>query len=163
MTIQATDMPDAGQLDEIPEDIFCPACGYNLHGAPGMKCSAPQQQNNAVAMSYYACGPLAVTPILPVTLWLLSGLVRLHIWLAEAWPTDEWLGPACIVPGGVGVAAWWWNLLRLARRTMPQLKQRATTLAVSVPALWLGLGVMLLVLLPSTLLYILVVIVSFGD
>ena len=37
-TVQAINLGDADELAGIPDDILCPACSYDLHGAPGMKC-----------------------------------------------------------------------------------------------------------------------------
>lgn len=124
---------------------------------------APRQQNNAVAMSYYACAPLAW--MLPVFL-VLGAAIRLLLldkWLAQSRPLDWWFGPALLVSASVGLGAWWWSLVQLARRTMPQLGRRAVAVAFGVPASWLALGVLFLGLLPLIVLYVLVVIASFGD
>lgn len=124
---------------------------------------APQQQNNAVAMSYYACAPFAW--VLPVLLGLCAAICFLLFdkWLARAWGIDQWFGPVPVVALAVVVALWWWSLVQLARRTMPQLGRRAVAVAFGVPASWLALGVLFLGLLPLIVLYVLVVIASFGD
>ena len=123
---------------------------------------APQQQNSGAAMSYYACGPLAFAPLVPVAHWLLVELVSLDRWLAQAWSIYEWLAIGRALAAGVVVAFWWWNLVWIARRTMPQLKHRGVVVAISVPLLWLGLAVVLLGLLPLAVFSGLVATVSFG-
>jgi hypothetical protein len=118
-----------------------------------------QRQHNILAMSYYTCGPLAFAAFLFVGLWAVIGLG----WPAEVWPAGRSTGLSCVLAGGVAVVTWWWSLVRLGRRTMPQLRHKVAALAVSVPALWLALGILLLGLLPLALIYILIVVVSFWD
>ncbi|MCH8863017.1 MAG: hypothetical protein IID51_10960 [Proteobacteria bacterium] len=57
---------------------------------------SPQRQNNAVAMSYYACGPLALFLPLVMTLWGLVKLLQYDRWLAYQWGIDAWFGPVAV-------------------------------------------------------------------
>ncbi len=119
---------------------------------------AVQQQNNAVAMSYYACGPLAAAPFLGPAVFMLIGFP-----LAVLTGTSQsWVGVAVLASGGIVTAVWWWNLVRLIRRVMPQLSHRAIAIAAGMPALWLGLAALFLCVLPSVVLYLLAVVVSLG-
>ncbi len=116
---------------------------------------APQRQNNAVAMSYYACGPLAFTAVLALVVAVPVDLL---------FPTDSLAGS---LSGASGVAAcvlvfaWWLTLVRLARRTMPQLKTQPVIVAVAVPVLWVALAGVILIVLPALVLYVLVLIAAF--
>ena len=128
-----------------------------------------QQQNNGTAMSYYACGPVACSPVTsaPLLLFLIFLIVSASV------PPDPW-GPAptsshasfavcSVVVAVIPAIVWWLNLIRIARRTMPQLRYRATAVAIGVPLLWLGLAFVTLLLLPVAVFSVLVAIVSFGD
>ena len=122
---------------------------------------APRQQNNAVAMSYYACAPLAW--MLPVFL-VLGAAIRLLLldkWLAQSRLLDWWFGPALLVSASVVLGAWWWNLVQLVRRIMPQLGGRAVGVAFGIPGAWFGLAVLFLGIFAFIALYVLVVIASF--
>ena len=117
------------------------------------------RQNNAVAMSYYTCAPLAFTPIVLAVVWVTFAAVSLDVWLASAWSLDEWLWPACALASSAVLLAWWWNAFRIVRCVMPQLPSRATSLAVGLPLLWLGFA-LTLVVLPLIVLFVLLVVVS---
>lgn len=106
------------------------------------------RQNTAIAMSYYAAGPVSAA-ILP-TVFAINAAVEANIY--------------GLMGAGIGLASliglWWWNLVRLVRTTMPQLKVRAALLALSVPLLWGGLLGLLLVVLSLSILWLLVVFAS---
>ncbi len=127
--------------------------------------SAPcQQQNNGIALSYYSSAPLAL--ILPIFAIVGGLLTVLGI--------DEWVVPWDIFhvglqpPWSVALVAsvliclftWWLCLIRLARRTMPQVKGRAVLIGTLVPTSWLALAIGCLLILPGALLYVLVAIYS---
>ncbi len=112
------------------------------------------QQNRAVALSYYACGPLAIS-FLPLAVFITGmGLTRIH----ERWALFCFL-VGVLVPCGQA-AAWWLDLIHLARRLMPQESRRAVLVALAVPALWLLFAFLFLVALPAALLFILIVFAS---
>lgn len=115
---------------------------------------AIRQQNTAIAMSHYTCGPLALAPIL-------IAVAFMAIWPVA--PEDAKVAAvalAVIKPLVLAALLWWLNLVRLAHRTMPQIKGRAILVGLATPLLWLALAGLLLVLLPLAILWILVVIYS---
>lgn len=122
---------------------------------------APQQQNNAVAMSVYASAPLAFYPVLVLVICILAPVVSLDRWgLAYLLVPSRWPGIGLFACAGVCAVVWWWGLLRLVQRTMPLRKRRHAAVGISLPLIWFGLAVVLLVLLPLLVLYVLVVIAS---
>ena len=134
------------------------AASYFFDRAP----VSAQRQISAVALSNFACAPIAFFLPLVLVLWGLISLLLFDRWLARQWQIDRWFGPAVLVAATVSILAYWWNLTQLARRVIPQLKRRRLALVVGLPVLWIGLGVILLGLLPLSVLYILIVIFSFG-
>jgi hypothetical protein len=115
-----------------------------------------EQQNRAVAMSYYASAALAWTP-LPFFLGLAGmGLLPRHRLIGEA--LIAW---GILLPVGQWVA-WWADLVHIASRIMPQSKRYALSVAIAVPALWLGLAVLTLIALPIAILYVLIIAASLG-
>ncbi len=113
-----------------------------------------RQQDNGIAMSYYACGPLALWPLMMLALVPATNA-------AYVFPTvgHGVLVAAAIATGAV-VVGWWVTLMSLARRTMPQLKRQRLTVAIGLPVLWLTLAGLILVGLPFIVLSILVVLDS---
>ncbi len=110
-----------------------------------------EMQNRAIAMSYYACGPLAMA-VLPAA----TGVAALAI----GFDGQVGLGLlllAILLPGGQ-LAAWWLDLIHITRRIMPQRKGRAVLVAVCVPALWFLLGGLIFFGLPLLLLYVLIIL-----
>ncbi len=85
-----------------------------------------EQQNRAVALSYYCCAPLAWTPGLFLVGFLLGGI------RVEA-------GAAVALAGGLllQVIPWWWYLVKLSRCIMPEGSRRPVVTAVAVPILWI--------------------------
>lgn len=111
-----------------------------------------QQRNNTIAMSYYACGPLALT-VLPVVA-LSATFVSYDRWAQQV---AVLLAVLLIL---LVLLAWWVDLVRVARRAMPQIKTRRVMVAVTVPLLWLLVAGLTLVCLPLIVLSVLVVLVS---
>ena len=110
-----------------------------------------EQQNRAIAMSYYACGPLAIAA-LPLATGVGAFAIRL----------DGQIGLglllfAVLFPCGQ-VAAWWLDLTHITRRIFPQRQGQAVLVAVCVPALWLLLVGVVLVGLPLLVLYVLIIL-----
>jgi hypothetical protein len=114
-----------------------------------------QQQNRAIALSYYACGPLAFLTILLLTFTaaVLTSLVK-YIIVAQVLIVLTLTLPV------VAVAAWWLDLIHLARRLVPQRPQRAAYLAVSVPILWFLLALAILVGIPFVFFYFFLIVAS---
>ncbi len=87
------------------------------------------QQNRAIALSYYACGPMALLGI-PAAI-LVTGIVI---------GFDNTIGGISILLGltlPLGLlAAWWLDLIHLSRRLLPQRPGRAVGIAILVPMLW---------------------------
>jgi len=113
------------------------------------------QQNRAVALSYYACGPLSflgvaclslVIAVLPVI-----GDYKLSFFFTLT---------AVVLPVGA-VVPWWLDLIHLCRRLLPQRPARAVAVAIIVPVLWVSLGVALFLVVPLTVLFVVIVIHSF--
>jgi len=105
-----------------------------------------QQQNRAIALSYYACGPLAflVIPLLTCTSAILTSTAKD--------PTVSMLFIVLTLTLPIGaIAPWWLDLIHLARRLVPQKPSRAVAVAVFVPLLWLLLAFAILVGIPFVL------------
>lgn len=112
-----------------------------------------EQQNRAIALSYYACGPLAVT-VVPAT----SGVV------AAALGPDRSLGLfflllAVLLPLAL-FAAWWLDVIHLTLRILPQRKARAVLVAVMVPVLWQLAALVAMVGLPLAAWYVALIVYS---
>lgn len=122
-----------------------------------------QRQHSAVAMSYYVCAPLVfLVPLVLIQYSLVTAVMFFDEWLMHAWRAREWLNYTLFFAGVIVIGAYWWSLLRLAGRIMPQLPGRRVALALGLPLVWVGLGIILLGLLPLSVLYVLVVFLSFG-
>lgn len=113
-----------------------------------------RQQNSAIAMSYYTCGPVALAAIFVIASAVMIDPSSLRS------PTDSPIPLLLILLAALPLFLWWLNLVRLARRIMPQIKGRAALVGIATPLLWLALAGLLLVLLPLALLWIMVVIYS---
>gem|GEM_PF-503192 len=87
------------------------------------------QQNRAIALSYYACGPLSLLAI-PIFVHLVG--------LGIGW--DNGVGDLLVLVGAtvpLGLfAAWWLDLIHLSRRLLPQQPGRAVGIVILVPILW---------------------------
>lgn len=111
------------------------------------------RQNRAVALSYYASAPLFLMPI-PAVFLLLA---------LTPWIYHRWLGyvigyglvvSLCLIP-----LLMWWNLVRLAQRTLLSFRD-TMNVAILTPVLWLTIASLLLFLLPLLFLYVEVIFVS---
>jgi len=113
-----------------------------------------QQQNRAIALSYYACGPLAflTIPLLTFTAAVLTSSPYSNVSLVLIVLTFT-LPVAAVVP-------WWFDLIHLARRLVPQRPQRAAYLGVGVPILWLLLAGVILVGIPFVPIYFFLIFAS---
>jgi len=107
---------------------------------------AVSQQNAGVAMSYYACAPLAIFPVV-------GALGALGICFPDFLgddPAATWklLSKLSMITVSLVAISWWYNLQRLARTMMPTLQSTRLCTAVLVPILWLLLGLVLLLVFP---------------
>lgn len=160
-------------LDYAYADVW-PACVFNLSiiaflfaatGAPSYffhpRAIGSKRQNNAVAMSYYACAPVVLTPALLPFVWAAITLASPVRWVDWSWQIDHWYVAGAVTAVGVLFLAYWRALYQLALRTMPQLSRRALAVAIGVPAVWLGSAFVTLGVVPFLLIYLLAVIASF--
>jgi hypothetical protein len=122
---------------------------------------AVSRQNRAIALSYYACAPLAWTPVSIVILIAmvffsssdLSGtLVSYRIGLA--------LGGLVFVSVGIQLTAWWRCSLALLKSTTRCSGARIMTLGISLPFIWGLCAVLALGVLPLAYVVVCVVILS---
>lgn len=111
------------------------------------------QQARAIALSYYACGPLAISFIPLACLIAGVALTRAAERVALAL-----ILVALTVPVGQ-VFAWWADLMHLSRRLTPQIRRRGGV-AIVLPLLWVLLAFLILVALPFCLLGVVGVFVS---
>lgn len=98
-------------------------------------------QNRAVALSYYTCGPLAIT-ILPV----LAAMGN----YALTWDHNlgAGLGLLAITLPCALFAVWFFDLCHLAGRILPHNRTRAYLVAVCVPLLWFCLAWLMFCVVP---------------
>jgi hypothetical protein len=100
------------------------------------------QQNRAIALSYYACGPLSLLGI-PGAVFLLGAFLG---------PDHRFGGLLMLVgltvPMGL-LSAWWLDLIHLSRRLLPQRPGRAVGIAILVPMLWCFVACVSLFALPA--------------
>lgn len=114
-----------------------------------------EQQNRAVALSYYACGPLAFFSIL-----LLTFTTAVLTLLAKYIIVAQVLIVLTLTLPVVAVAAWWFDLIHLARRLVPQRPQRAVYLGICVPILWFLLALAILAGIPFVFFYFFLIVTS---
>lgn len=114
-----------------------------------------QQQNRAIALSYYACGPLAFMAIPLLT-------------CAAAIITSDVKNPTISMVSGIlaftlpvaAIAPWWLDLIHLARRLVPQLPDRDGWVGIGLPILWGLLAGLIIFVLPVILGYVVVIFAS---
>jgi len=112
-------------------------------------------QNRAIAMSYYACGPLALTA-LPGAAAIVAILLRGEGYLGLAAQLF-----AIVLPFAL-LIIWLIDLLHISRRVMPQYRGRTYLILVCVPALWAVLAGLILVGIPLGVWYIVLIIATMG-
>ena len=113
-----------------------------------------RRQNSGVAMSYYACAPLAALGVVFAVSAFLTD------WIADYSNIPRRYDLALAVAALVVLVGWWRTLMGTIRRTMPPVKVRATVLAIGLPLIWLALAILILVGIPVLGLWILIVIDS---
>ena len=112
------------------------------------------RQNSGVAMSYYACAPLATLA------FVFAVCAFLTDWIADNTDIPRRYDLALAAAGLVVLVVWWRMLMGMVRRTMPRLKVRGMALAVGLPMLWLALASVIMVGVPLVAIWIVVVIDS---
>jgi hypothetical protein len=118
-----------------------------------------ERQNRAIALSYYACAPLALTPIValcPLCLYL-SG--------ASSSGNDGIVAPIAIgslmlLLLGVQIASLWRVPLVMLRAATACSTVRQIALAVYLPVAWLVLAAVILLGIPAAYLFVSIVILS---
>lgn len=112
-------------------------------------------QNRAVALSYYTCGPLAVT-VLPVIAATGNYILSWDHNLGAG------LGLLAITLPCAQFAVWFFDLCHLAGRILPHKRTRAYLVAVCVPLLWFCLAWLMFCLVPIAVFSIAVFIFDIG-
>lgn len=121
-----------------------------------------KQQDRAVAMSYYACGALAWTPLALV----IDFLTAFAYGVSGHYPWLDFERTAFVVFGfmlcGMPLLVWWLDLIHVSRHSVRRNTSAVIRVAVAVPVLWVVVGGLTLVGIPFTVLYVALVVVSFG-
>ena len=112
-------------------------------------------QNRAIALSYYACGPLALTALpsaATITAAIIGGegdvVFGLTIF-AVVFPVAQ-------------LIVWLLDLTHVCRRIMPQRKRRADLIAVCLPLSGLLLGLLIFVGIPAGVFYVFAMLATLG-
>jgi len=113
-----------------------------------------EQQNRAVALSYYACGPLV---FLGIPILTCAAAILTARWSERTTMVLIVLSVALPI---AAIAPWWLDLIHLARRLVPQRPQRAVYLGVGVPILWFFIALAILVGIPFVLFYFFLIVAS---
>jgi hypothetical protein len=96
-----------------------------------------ERQNRAVALSYYACAPLAM---MPLTVALLATAAMLHLTevTSAAWRTAADI--AALVAGSLQLSGWWFTTLMMLPMTTRCGLLRAAVYFLALPLAWLLLA-----------------------
>jgi len=125
-----------------------------------------EQQNRAIAISYYACGPLALTPIAVAIIVAAVLLGFLENRSLMQWSLG-WLDAVFAIGiGGVGLLACEFVLMqmsatRLLRHTTHCTGTRSISCWIGLPVAWAILAGIFLVALPAAYVFIALMILSF--
>lgn len=122
-----------------------------------------EQQNRAVALSYYCAAPLAWLPVVYMPFFIVCLLIRFGV-LDE----DSLVTPAAVLAGGFWAAyfglriavEWLLELACLHKRTVRSDSTRYGMFLVFVPLLWLTYGFLILILVPLVVGYVGLVVSS---
>ncbi len=117
-------------------------------------------QNRAVALSYYACGPLVLLPLALVPIGLMCILLVLQYLAHSIAPRDDSFAvPIGLAFGGLSLVLWWLNLVRIAHRVLRRTP-RTMAIGIFVPVLWAVSGTLIQVGLPALTFYVVLVFYS---
>lgn len=121
------------------------------------------RQNRAVALSDYACAPLALTPIPGIALLLLYLFVGRLADMHGVWPVLVIIVLDLTGLGGavVQLLAWYRAILVLLRRTTHCTTARLIATAATLPFAWAVLFVVIAVGIPAGFFFISLAILSF--
>jgi hypothetical protein len=122
-----------------------PSCFFHPRALP------LEQQNRAVALSYYACAPLAWAPI-PIAMAMAASVVYLRRPVVAAC-----LGGVALFLLAVLVVAWWGTLIELLWHVRRQRRGRAVLVAVMFLVLFFLLWMLFIYGLPLVVLYVLLI------
>ncbi len=119
-------------------------------------------QNRAVALSYYACGPLSLLAGALLPLAFLVGRFLCERW-THGWgrglPLHTDTVRTAIVFGALALPLWWLNLVRIAARVLRH-GGRTVLVAATLPLLWIAVAGLILVGLPAVTFYIVEIVYS---
>lgn len=115
------------------------ATGVVTYFAYGHSLSSPRM-SRVNAVLYYACAPLAWTPVSII-------LVLLNVWVGNSWLATAPQGaPIAFLLGGVTVISivlqlclWWFNSVRFLRRAVGSPSIQVLASAFLLPLLWVAL------------------------
>jgi hypothetical protein len=120
---------------------------YFFH-APSL---AVEQQNRAIAISYYACAPIACMPLVAAfsigVFKLFDGFVRSRL------PIYTQVGILLVVFGPPALLLWqtWRTPVRVLRAATRCGGERQIALSLSLPLMWAALAALFLVALPAAI------------
>lgn len=107
-----------------------------------------EQQNRAIALSYYACAALAWTPLALMALTI--GLIMIHV---NRNVGEVFIALAFFLPIGQ-LIAYELDLSHIGVRIMPQHKLRLALLGIGLPVFWLGLAGLIFFVIPFVVCYV---------
>ena len=117
------------------------------------------QQNRAVALSLYGCGPLAIVPAMTAVVIVIALIApddnrgpRAAVAMACGW--------AVLAVGLFVLACWWWTTIGLLRHTTHCGFARQLSLAVGLPVAWAVLAAVFGYGLPLAFLWLTIVVKS---
>jgi hypothetical protein len=121
------------------------------------------RQNRAVAVSYYGCAPLALTPLSAAGIGLILLLDHLK------WTSDGRLGVvaalvylAALVPAIVQLVASFTSPMRMLRRATHCSATRLWTMGIVLPTAWAILATVVAIGIPAAYIYVAIIVLSLG-
>ena len=111
------------------------------------------RQNRALAMSYYACAPLALMPIVFVGWGLTAALSNRSITGREVYELRLLIGLMTFAFTLLLLAAWWLTCIRMLAIGARRSAAAVAVFAVALPLLWALLAVFILAGIPIAIAY----------
>jgi hypothetical protein len=119
-----------------------------------------EQQNRAIALSYYACAPLAMVPIVALTsIFIAAVFSSLFSFRTPLWMQATMAALIFAPPGLVAVAIWHTPLRVLRAVTRCGIEQRAV-LGSALPIVWAALAGLLFGAIPVAVLLVVLMFIS---